>query len=275
MLKQNRLRPPRPGLTLMELVVVLAIVVALTGIVVAIIPSMIHRANVASCTANISEMDKIVQAYEGLYSEIPNKFDNLMVGNNLATFVLAGQPTPSFVAGTLTGPEAASLSNWGCVQVTNIVENPGTGGDWRPTFWPYSDSQQTPPTYTTVAGGMPVAVLTKVGADYVGLPTGANGVAATDGSTGNYKYVIFGMNKQCTLFRNMANEPPYHFADVKTEDPATFYMPFAAIYMVARDYDGTQKTMTKARYVGTVAFHDFGLATSGSHTKEWWDQLKD
>ena len=262
----------RTALTLMELVVVLAVVVALTGIVVAIIPNMIHRANIASCTATISEMDKIIQTYEGLYSEIPNKFDNLVIGNDLASFVLPGSVGgPSFSAGTLTTAEAASLSNWGLTDVANLSENPNTGGDWRPTFWPYSDSQQTPITFAPVNASLKIAVLTKVGADYMGLPTGG----AAGPTTGNYKYVIFGMNKPCTLFRNVANEPPFHFADTKTEDPATFYMPFAVVYMVSRDYNGAQKTMSKARYMGTVAFHDFGLATSGSHTKEWWDQLKD
>ena len=276
---KSKLVGGRVGLTLMELVVVLAIIVAVTGIVVAIIPNMIHRANIASCTATITELDKIVQSYQGLYSEIPNKMDNLVVGTSMASYVMDGAKgeygVPSFVSDALTAGEAAALSEAGLTSLATIVENPGGDTDWRPSFWPYGASQLTPPTLTPVAAGVNVAFLTQTGAKLMGLPHGVNGVPAGGESTGNYRYVIFGYNKPCTLFRNMATEPPYHFADTKAEDPATYYMAFAGVFMVARDFDGTAKTMGKARYMGTIAFHDFGLSTSAMHTREWWDRLKD
>lgn len=191
----------------------------------------------------------------------------------VAIYVLTGQPSPSFSAGSLTDAEAAALTSYGLTQVATLVEN--AGGDWKPTFWPYGASQTTDPTLTAVTSSLSVAVLTKTGAQYMGLPTGANGVPSGDTTTGNYKYVIFGMNKPCTLFRTAASEPPYHFADTPTEDPAMFYMPFAAVYMVTRDFNGSAKTLSRPRFMGSIAFHDFGLATGASHTKEWWDQLKD
>ena len=190
LLCDGRQRRGRAGLTLIELVVVLTIIVAITGIAVMILPNMVHRANIASCTGNITELDKIIQTYENMYSEIPDKFDNLVIGSNMASYVLTGANgdygTASFTVGTLSGPEAQSFNKSGLTQVANIIANPGTGGDWKPTFWPYSDSQQTPPTFTQVAENMNVAVLTNFGAQLMGLPTGSGGVprpARTRGTT--------------------------------------------------------------------------------------------
>lgn len=257
----------------MELVVVLSVLVAVTGIIVMVIPNMIHRANVASCTATISELDKIMQTYEALYSEIPNRMDNLVKADGtLFSRVMTGSDgeyaAASFQAGTLTAAEVAALTEAGLTQVAQPVED--AGGDWNPSFWPYNVSQNTPPTFATVSTTLNYAVVTSTGAKLAGLPYTGTG---TD--TGNYRYVIFGLNKPCTLFRNLATEPPYHFADTKAEDPATFYMPFAAVYMVKRDFNGTEKVMSKARFMGTIAFHDFGLSTVSMHTREWWNRLKD
>jgi hypothetical protein len=79
------------------------------------------------------------------------------------------------------------------------------------------------------------------------------------------------MNVPCTLFRNTVEEVPYHFADTPSEDPATFYMAFGAVFQVT---DGQGDALEKATYKGTIAFHDFGLSTAGMHTMEWWERLK-
>ena len=258
----------RPGLTLLELVVVLTILVAVAGLLVPLLPNFVHRANVASCTTNISELDKIIQTYQGTYGQNPDRMDNLVIGGSLASYALTGSTgqygQASFVAGTLTAAELTSLNSSGINNVANLVEN--AGGDWRPTAWPYNADASTTATITPL--GTNVAVLTQTGANLMGVPFSSN-----------YKYVIFGMNKPCTLFRNMAEEPPYHFADTPAEDPATYYMCFAAVFLVTHEVQDTQgnltsQTLSAAKYVGTVAFHDFGLATADSHTKEWWDQLK-
>ena len=54
-------------------------------------------------------------------------------------------------------------------------------------------------------------------------------------------------------------------------------MAFAAVFMVARPNDaGTgSEPLESAKYMGTIAFHDFGLSTAGMHTQEWWSRLKD
>jgi hypothetical protein len=267
----------------MELVVVLAVLVSVTGIVVGLLPNMIHQANVPSCTANITELDKLIQTFVDTYSVYPDRMDNLLVGSSLASYVLTGvngqYAQASIQADTLQTGEGQALTQGGMVNLANIIENPSPGAvtDWRPTFWPYSASQTTNPTFTPVADGTPVATLTQFGCQLMGLTWSNNSAGGT-----HNRYVIFGLGRPCTLFRNMASEPPSHFADTPTEDPATYYMRFGAVYQVSKEVTDASGnwtvvplTVDRARFMGSVAFHDFGLATADSHTKEWWDFKKE
>lgn len=256
----------RAGLTLLELVVVMAILVALGGLLVPLLGNYLHRANVASCTTNIPELDKWMQTYLHLHAEYPTRFDNLVGGmaGGTSTFVMSGTYTTgetdhSIKVDDLFPGEATCLSESGITELCTIVPRSEGTDDWNPTFWPYpvNRSQPLKPVLTTDTTS--VAVVTETGARLCGLPWNAN-----------YKYVIFGMNTPCTLFRNIVEEAPTHFADAPAEDPATWYMCFAAIFMVR---DGNGNVPETAKYMGAVAFHGFGLATGGAHTKEWWDRL--
>lgn len=268
---------PRRGLTLLELVVVLTILVAIGALLVPMLPNMVHRSNIASCVVNIAEMDKLMQTYFNTFSSYPDKLDNLCVtAGTLPGYVAKGELTAdggygySFEPRELEDAEAESLKEAGITQVCPISEQPDPVGDWKPTFWPYSNSLTTPPTPVGVdSADLKVATLTAAGAKLMGLPYSTN-----------YKYVIFGVNTPCTLFRNLAAEPAYHFADTPKEDPATYYMCLGVVFAVkveVTDADGTTKSAKvpdQAKYMGCVAFHDFGLSTAGMHTKEWWERLK-
>ena len=49
-----------------------------------------------------------------------------------------------------------------------------------------------------------------------------------------------------------------------------------AVKTEVENADGSKsaKVPDKAKYMGCVAYHDFGLSTAGMHTKEWWERLK-
>ena len=128
-----------------------------------------------------------------------------------------------FSGGTLLTGEGTALNNAGITQTANLMEN--QGGDWSPTFWPYSSSRATPLTtanFTPVADGAAVAVINASGMSQLGLP-----------SSNNERYVIFGLNIPCTLFRNLAQEPPYHNPDHPDEDPALYYKCFGLVFLVS------------------------------------------
>ena len=137
---------------------VLAILVAIGGLVVPLLGNYLHRANIASCTVNIPEMDKWIQTYVNLYSSYPDRMDNLcLAAGGLASYVqtgAGGDYGASFTAVALTADDAAALNDAGITTLCNIVED--AGGDWNPTFWPYNNDRDTAPTTTAVAADVEV-----------------------------------------------------------------------------------------------------------------------
>ena len=61
----------RKGLTLIELVVVMTILVALAGLLVPTFASMLTRGHTSTCSTNIGEVNKAVQEYQLLYGGYP------------------------------------------------------------------------------------------------------------------------------------------------------------------------------------------------------------
>ena len=217
----------RQGLTLLELVVVLAILAALAGIIVPLLPNLVHRGVVATGTTNLAEISKLVQTYQAMNSSLyPDKMDNLVIGSSLASYVLNGSlASPSntwFTADSLSQPEVDALNNAGITQTANLAEQPTPVGDWAPTFWPYNNNRATAPTFTSLAAGQSVAVVNAAGMNELALPS-ANGE----------RYVIFGLNAPCTLFRNLAQEPPCHNPDHPNEDPSLYYKCFGLVFLVS------------------------------------------
>ena len=257
----------RRGLTLLELVVVLTIIVAVGGIVVAMLPNFLHRSNIASCTANIPELDKLIQTHKTLYAEYPNRYDSLVESDGSLFSGLVVDETgvaQGITAAPITPEEAAALEEAGITELFEMADKTAGAGnpEWHVTFGPYAAD---PPVATAVSSFDQLAVLTPGAVSHLGMPSAA----------GN-KYVAFGMNKHCSMFRNLAAEAPIHFADSDAEDPDTYYMCFGAIFMVGKD-DGTGGTeaLEEARFMGSFAFHDFGPSSTTDHVKEWWGRLDD
>jgi prepilin-type N-terminal cleavage/methylation domain-containing protein len=273
----NRERKSNSGLTLLELVVVLAILAALAGILVPLLPNLVHRATVATCTTNLAEIGKLIQTYQSLNASLyPDKMDNLVeTGGSLATYVLNGSlanpPNTWFTAGSLGQDEVTALNNAGITQTAELIEQPSPVGDWAPTFWPYNNSRATALTFTPISTSQQVAVVNTVGMNELGLP-----------SNNGERYVIFGLNIPCTLFRNLAQEPPYHNPDHPDEDPALYYKCFGLVFLVSYDNPvntaagGTQQTVVPgfaAKFVGPVGFDHDGPVTTSAHLSEYFQQV--
>ena len=153
--KPLRGKRSRRGLTLLELVVVLTILVALAGILVPMVSNLLPLASTSAGATNAAEVEKLVQ----LYLTVPQSsaagqnvtvdlLDNIVSAetSQLMTYVpinSAATP-PDIVPYTLTAPVVASLNSLGIRNVYQLVENPNPGTNtppWNPTFFPYT------PTY--------------------------------------------------------------------------------------------------------------------------------
>ena len=70
-------RKNRKGLTLIELVVVMTILIALAGLLIPTFAAMLTRGHTSTCSTNIGEAVKAVQQYQLLYGGYPGNMDSL------------------------------------------------------------------------------------------------------------------------------------------------------------------------------------------------------
>jgi prepilin-type N-terminal cleavage/methylation domain-containing protein len=271
MLCCQKTRRNRHGLTLLELVIVLTIIVAIAGVAVAMFPRLLTRAHVASCSANIPEIFKAIQTYDAIsMNGYPDRVDTMLVGSSLADYLPAGVAAELSVD-PLQEDEANALIDAGLREVTVMVAAPE-----QPSFWPYDQQVQ----FVPVADGMQVAFLQPQVAQRLGLS-----------SDGDERYVVFGLGAPCRMFGRTMNESPVHFSDAADGNPNLKYMRFVAIYQVGGrtvsnvgqpgyDPDDSQtwtydyNTFPRARLRGVAAIHSSGLEGVAGHASEYWEEVE-
>ena len=143
-LRRRRDHHARGGLILLEPVVVMAILIALAGILVPVFPDLLARASTSTGATNLTEVAKAVQMYQGLYRSYPDLLDSLVDGTGaLLTTANAGGYIPDSTTATLQAAaptndyqvlNAAGLANL-CPMSTQANS---TATAWAPTFWPYA-----------------------------------------------------------------------------------------------------------------------------------------
>src|SRR5262245_31586503 len=185
---QSRSAAARRGLTLLELVVVLVILIGLAGILVPMLPSMLGRTETASGATNHVEIGKWIQTYEQLYQGYPKDWDALTDGTVKIAYVRGGGGVALDTTG-LSADEAAALTACGITRLQKMVD--GTSGSSatppaNKTFDPY-DNDDYAANGLAPAAGVKLVVLTDAGKKSLNL---------SDGTANSGKYVVFGFGKR-------------------------------------------------------------------------------
>ena len=211
----RRLTGQRRGLTLVELVVVMAILIALAGIIIPILPGIIGRAETSARATNDSEIYKWIQTYEATNSQYPYDWDSLLdfsSGSPVAptyaqgfttpkTSTTLGPTGPALTTTTLTTGQAGALTGGGIVSYQMMSNSTSSGLTGSSGIYAYSDTFNPYPTSdrsadrVNIASGSTVVVLTAIGQQQLGLADNSS-VSVTDGSTtvpGTGWYVVFGL----------------------------------------------------------------------------------
>ena len=272
------------GLTLMELVVVMVILIALAGILLPLFPSMWTRAHTSTAATNMSELSKAVQTYQAA-GQLPNYLDNLAP--------LVGQPNPAnptlvpsliaVGAGTYSGGTAPTQDIWTASLATNdynmlvaagmtnvlqtMVPSSGSVGSWSPTYNPYSTTAigstgttgfypQNLTTGTPPGAAVPLSGLTVV---YVNPTAAARELAQPLTGT----YVLFGVGDYSSMSGNVLQQAPIHFDDSAAGEPNVAYCRFGLVFRTTGD--GTYTDQSSARFVGTVDLGDATLSNIQDH----------
>ncbi len=240
----------RRGLTLLELVVVMAILVALAAILVPTLPDMLSEANDASMVTNLTEMDKMIQSYhafnDGAY---PNGMDSLIDSSGN---LYVGLPTDSDgnpVGGYLVPTEltASHVERLGRVGITEVAVMNDELGKFGATYMSSSDT-------TAVAEGTTLAFLND----------GGDGVYDWEDLTGckmqfedGHEYVVMGIGGECSLtgVGNMVKDIPVCRHEEGCSSPSEGYAYICAIFDLGEAYAGGRDTGS-AKFVGCVALAD-------------------
>jgi prepilin-type N-terminal cleavage/methylation domain-containing protein len=230
----------RRGLTLIELVVVIAILVVLGGLLVQNLPNMMKRTHLAKCSDTISSLNNVWNQSFASNVRYPDIYDSLISssGSAIDTRLTPGLKA-QVSAGTLTAADVAALKTIG---VTRVVDLQATTLTQSVTY----DAAPQGATARLLGDGASVAELNFTAHETAGniLQLKRHLVRQADGSMfddrANVRYVVFGIGPNCTAVGSgkKIQEAPVHFAGDDTINPTTVYQRYLAVFSLAKDATG-------------------------------------
>ncbi|HTR40048.1 MAG TPA: type II secretion system protein [Pseudomonadales bacterium] len=272
-------RARQRGLTLIELVVVLAILVALAGLIINNFPGIISRAHTSTCATTVGDVNKFESLAGTTGLGYPSGYDSLLNdGNGPAGLfsLLPGHTEPAYeaaggvggalTAGTVDANESTALA---AIGITNSYNLNPTAAD---ATWSVTDygSQNV--------FGIAQANVALVNNSYIisgGLnggplwPNEQNVITNDINAGGTTKYVIFGVGPGTQEIgpSGLIQEAPTHFGDNEYMDPQNNYQRYGVVFRI----DDNPLTGTNAVYAGAVALHDDSLGTTEGDTHDYYN----
>ena len=242
------------GLSLLELLVVLTILIALGGIVVSTLPGLLDRTQIATAAANVPQIDSSIRQNMILHQgRLGDRFDSLISGSTS----LDGQ-IPSYVggddvfqAGSLTEDELEALRAIGVTELIPAAETTNNAT--------YESHQQAP---------VPLGTDSKVATINVAARPDLIRQLWNMEPNKEDKYLVFGLGARSTLVGSgqdaLFAEAPVHFSDTQTTNPRLMYSRY--LLVVALTHPSDQQTT--ARYLGTCIPGPRGLETISQALQE-------
>jgi len=245
------------ALTLIELVVVLAILVALAGAVLGSIPALLRQTAAATAGAGAAQVDAAMQYFRIIRGRYPDGYDSLL---EAPYTLLSSLPTGSLrqlKPKDLDNADRPFLSAAGIRTTWMHSTNPAIDGV---TFLPLTSTK----SFDAAAGGFAAD-------DVAALDTNRFDVDAAFGPgtrTGgvNEIFAVFGLGPKCTLVGADGGmlAAPVTFGATAGTNPMDTYQRYGLVFRMNRD-EGRP-----AKFLGTVVFDDDGIKTSGRKAAEWF-----
>ncbi|MEM6692903.1 MAG: prepilin-type N-terminal cleavage/methylation domain-containing protein [Planctomycetota bacterium] len=260
-----RAKNDQRGLTLIELIVVLVILVGLGGLLVPAISNALTRTHVATCAQNIPEITNTLFRLNTLTGSYGDGWSTGVYGTGATN---ADQPVNNFLAdgttartgavltsGTLSADQVDALNGLGIVNVFDHA--PETSADFNVTF--NNGIEPNGATSETLATTTQVIILSDAQAQGVYLQTG-----------GSEQYIWLGLDKSWTGLGTVAPEPPVHFGDNPDGGlPDQTYSRFGAIFQVA---DAAGDPVAEFKRV-TYSLDGDAFETADDHIGIYWDEI--
>lgn len=251
---KNAFRSDRQGLTLLELVVVMTILIALAGILVAMFPGMLTMAHTSTGATNMPELNKIFQMHHQMNRGWPNYLDNLVVSGGTLYARLPGYEEGQgyFLEPLeLTHDQAHALRDAGLTHVFNLA----------------AAEDVDDATYDCYGRGIVARELSEADPVNDNLTvarlTNPSDIAKFKGDL-DHVYVVFGIGQATPLVGpgGMMQDAPIHFDDAPGTRPNEAYSRFVAIFDLGEphDDDDHHHHHSSAKFVTCAALHRSGIA---------------
>ncbi len=273
------------GLTLLELVVVMAILVALAAVLVPLLPEFLGKANQSAAATNMGELEKAIQTFRATYSRYPNYFDSMLTSAGANpdfdgdTKGDVPQPkddnyenSPSLMTPEeLTAPEVNRLSRQG---ITHVYSLDGTTADthFHATLNPYGAS----PAAIPLAAGTTVWKLARTANSKTSYNDEIFNRAVLPGLTMNdeHNYVLLGVGKYCNLCGpdGLVKEAPVFGQHKQQNTPSSSYQRYAAVFDVG---DPDVEDQRPAKLIAVVALVGKRFFTAGDIVGTYGDNSFD
>jgi len=249
------------GLTLIELVVVLAILVALAGLIIGNFPSLFKKATAAVGANSIQDIARAVQFQSTVRNNFGNGYDNLTDNAGAVVYTKVANVGGAYCGGvisgvyTLTAEDVTALSALGLTTVYNPEDAVVDNVTWD------AHGGLAAVSAVTLATGKKVA---QVSAANVGTALGGNALF-NDATTG-YTYIVLGVGSRCTLVGADKSllEAPARTSATAGNDAKTTYQRYGVVFGLS----GTG-TARKATFLGAVGLESTGLIRTDSEVKNY------
>jgi prepilin-type N-terminal cleavage/methylation domain-containing protein len=244
----------RQGLTLLELVVVMVILVALAGILVPMLPNMLGKSHSAAHATNVGELCKVFETYNLTNRGYPDGLDALIASDALFNKLPGYASTSGGGSGTACGGEiildsvgltSAELGHLNEAGITTLyqMDNATTDATFASYTSPLATITLAGPTAGSGGGSGTPGTKLAVLSDAAKARLFTKGVTTTD------KYVVFGVGRQCkAVGRGGMAEAPVHFFDEAGDagNPTKTYARYAVVFNASAD---------PAEFAGVVGLH--------------------
>ncbi len=272
----------RRALTLLELVVVLAILVILSGMVVPLIDGLGHQANASTNATVVSDINRALGTYATRFEKFPDSWDSLLNSNNYGLF-LKLHPALTATTGALltttelTTTQIESLKAMGITTVYDAEEvgantsanqftgKPRTLIEPRTPIETEEETTEPPedPTPPLIPHSKHVATLTATALTTNNEKFCLQHLEAINTTNANHQYVVFGLGGMTTIRGAMTRDVPL----ISSADPNQSYARVLCVFKIPSDGapwfraeyvgcflpDGTSQRMNMDKYNNAAA----------------------
>lgn len=246
----------RDGLTLIELVVVIAILSAIAGLVTSFFTGMVQRSSVVVGSASAMDLIRALERHRTRSGGFPDGYDSLIEAPYTLYSAIPAAARRQLKPKDLDNADRVVLHSYGITTTWMHAAPDGQAVTWQPL----SNTKALDVT----AGGFAADDVAALDTSRIN-PDVLFGRGTRRGTV-NESFVVLGIGDRCSLVgadRELSRAPTTPGASASL-DPHDHYMRYAFVFRLDRD------DRRPLQFLGTIAFAESGIVTGNDLMQQWW-----